>query len=118
MEERRLERRMLCADLVEVDWLDQAGQPHGAIANLEEISTQGASITLDAELRVGSTVQIRCLRGEFTGAVSYCHSEPDFGHIAGIEFVGGARWDLRIYRPRHLLDPLALKHGPPGAILV
>jgi len=52
MKERRIERRVLCADLVEVGWRDQTGQRHGAIANLEEISTQGASIILEAALSV------------------------------------------------------------------
>ena len=108
MKERRIERRVLCAELVEVGWRDQTGQRHGAIANLEEISTQGASIILEAALSVGTTVQIRCLRGVFTGAVCYCHHEPDFGYVAGLEFVGGTRWDMRKYRPRHLLDPLSV----------
>jgi len=108
MKERRVERRILCADLVEVGWLDQDGQQHAAIANLEEISTQGASIILETALSVGTTVHIRCLRGVFTGAVCYCSHEPDFGYIAGLEFVSGTRWDVRKYRPRHLLDPLSV----------
>ena len=117
MNERLMERRILCADLVEVGWRDQTGQQHAAIANLEEISTQCATLTLEAALSVGTTVQIRCLRGTFTGAVSYCHDEPDFGCIAGIEFVGGTRWDMRKYRPRHLLDPLSVAgDGPPDDV--
>lgn len=110
---------MLCADLVEVCWLDRSGQPHAAIANIEDISTQGAAVTLETALSVGSTVQIRCLRGEFAGTVSYCRQEPDFGYVAGIEFVGGSRWNMRKYRPRHLLDPLALaRRAPRGGVSI
>jgi hypothetical protein len=119
MKERRIERRILCADLVEVGWLDQTGQQHAAIANLEEISTQGACIILEAALIAGMTVHIRCLRGVFTGAVCYCHHEPNFGYIAGLEFVGGTRWDMRKYRPRHLLDPLSVAGDcPPGDVSI
>jgi hypothetical protein len=114
MKDRRLERRMLCADLVEVCWLDRSEQPHVAIANIEDISTQGASVVLESALSVGSMVLIRCLRGEFAGTVSYCRQEPDFGYVAGIEFCGGSRWNLRKYRPRHLLDPLALARRSGG----
>jgi hypothetical protein len=119
MKERRLERRMLCADLVEICWWDQTGAVHTVIANIEDISTQGASVILDIALSAGAEVRIRCLRGEFTGAVSYCRHEPDFGYVAGIEFTGGSRWNRRKYRPRHLLDPLALaRHTTRGNLSI
>lgn len=108
---------MLCADLVEICWWDQTGAVDAAIANIEDISTQGASVVLDTALSVGAEVRIRCLRGEFAGVVSYCRHEPDFGYVAGIEFIGGSRWNRRKYRPRHLLDPLALARRGPGGNL-
>lgn len=109
----------MCADLVQVRWRDQTGQRHSAIANLDEISTQGATLTLEAALSVGTTVQIRCQRGTFTGAISYCHNESDFGYTAGIAIIGRNRWDVRKYRPRHLLDPLSVSEdGPPGDVSI
>jgi len=113
MTERRFERRMLCADLVEVCWLGQGGAEHAAIANLEDISPQGASVLLDVAPAVGTAVRVRCLRGDFIGHVTYCRPEPDYGHSVGIQFAGGSRWSPRKYRPRHLLDPRSLAPAPP-----
>ena len=108
---------MLCADLVEVCWWDQTGAAHAAIANIEDISTQGTSLVLDNPLSVGAEVQMRCLRGDFSGRVVYCRPEVEFGYVAGIEFSGGSRWSVRKYRPRHLLDPHSLAKRGPGARL-
>jgi len=105
---------MLCADLVEVWWWDQTGAAHAAIANIEDISTQGTAVVLDSPLSVGAQVQIRCLRGDFHGRVVHCRREPEFGYVAGIEFSGGSRWSVRKYRPRHLLDPHSIIKSAPG----
>jgi len=108
MHEQRQDSRMLCADLVEVSWTTKTGEPRSAIANLEDISSTGVCLVMDAMLPAETEVGIRSLRGEFTGKVRYCRYEAEFGHTIGIQFSSGSRWSPSHYRPRHLLDPRTL----------
>src|SRR5690348_15455415 len=44
MDERRIEPRMLCAELVELRWRDKHGFERRDMANLEDISLSGACL--------------------------------------------------------------------------
>ena len=41
MIDRRVEHRLLCADLVDVQWKDPSGRVRHGVANLEDISISG-----------------------------------------------------------------------------
>ena|ERR1035438_3187707 len=108
MKERRLEHRMLCADLVEVSWLDKMGESRSAIANLEDISPEGACLMMETPVPLEFLLHVRSLRGDFTGCVRYCQYDPECGYSLGLEFDEGSHWSARKFRPRHMLDPHAL----------
>lgn len=104
MQEQRSEVRMLCADLVEVRWKDQAGRTQKAPAVLEDISSAGACLQLEAPVPLGITIRMRCATAkEFTGTVRYCVYR-EIGHFAGVEFHVTSRWSKKVYVPQHLLD--------------
>ena len=107
MHNRRAETRMLCADLVDVQWKDKNGRIRRAVANLEDISLSGACIQVESPIPIETTVRISYPKGELQGRVCYCVFR-EIGYFLGIEFEPGFRWSLRQFRPQHLLDPRRL----------
>jgi hypothetical protein len=107
MLDRRVEPRMLCADLVDVQWKDQTGRNIRGVANLEDISLSGACLQVDRPVPVQTTVRISYPAGELSGKVRYCVFR-EIGYFLGIEFDPGCRWSQRDFRPQHLLDPRRL----------
>ena len=107
MVDRRVEPRMLCADLVDIQWRDQNGRLRRGVANLEDISLSGACLQVERPVSLGTTLQISYPNGELTGKVKYCVFR-EIGYFLGVEFEPGSRWSQRDYRPQHLLDPRRL----------
>jgi PilZ domain len=107
MQERRIEPRMLCSDLMDVRWTDESGRSVKALANLEDISTSGACLQMDVPVPTGTRLHICHPNVEFDGRVRYCVFR-DTGYFAGIEFEDGFEWDDKLFRPEHLLDPRTL----------
>src|SRR5438552_17549765 len=107
MLDRRVEPRMLCADLVDVKWKDQTGRTRRGVANLEDISLSGACLQVDRPVVLGTTLLIGYPSGELTGKVKYCVFR-EIGYFLGVEFEPGSRWSQRHFRPQHLLDPRRL----------
>jgi hypothetical protein len=104
MRDRRIEPRMLCADLVEIQWRDQTGRRRRAMANLEDISLSGACLQVERPIPLGCGVRLAYPSGELAGAVKYCVFR-EIGYFLGVEFEPGTRWSPRSFRPQHLLDP-------------
>jgi hypothetical protein len=104
MRDRRIETRMLCADLVEIQWRDQTGRRRRAMANLEDISLSGACLQVERPIPLGCAVRLSYPSGELVGAVKYCVFR-DIGYFLGVQFEPGTRWSPRSFRPQHLLDP-------------
>src|SRR5580658_5856305 len=107
MTDRRIEARMLCADLVDIQWRDQNNRNRRGVANLEDISLSGACIQVERPVPLGSTIRITYPNGELMGLVKYCVFR-DIGYFLGVEFAPGNRWSQRSYRPQHMLDPRRL----------
>jgi hypothetical protein len=104
MRDRRIETRLLCADLVEIQWRDQTGRRRRAMANLEDISLSGACLQVERPIPLGCALRLAYPSGELVGAVKYCVFR-EIGYFLGVEFESGTRWSPRSFRPQHLLDP-------------
>ncbi|HEX4809996.1 MAG TPA: hypothetical protein VH325_13745 [Bryobacteraceae bacterium] len=107
MNERRVDTRLLCAELVEVNWKDKSARQRRRIANLEDISLTGACLQMELPITRGTGVSIRYGDGELVGSVRYCLYR-DLGYFIGIEFAPGCKWSSKHFRPRHLLNPKQL----------
>jgi len=107
MQNRRVEPRMLCADLVDIQWKDKSGKTRRAVANLEDISLSGACVQVDAPVPLETKLKISYPKGELRGRVCYCVYR-EIGYFLGVEFEPGFRWSMRQFRPQHLLDPRRL----------
>ena len=104
MLERRIETRLLCADLVDVQWKDQTGRVRRGVANLEDISLSGASLQVERPVPLGTPFRITYTNGTLMGTVKYCVFR-EIGYFLGVEFEPGHQWSQRNFRPQHLLDP-------------
>jgi len=107
MLDRRLETRMLCADLIDVHWKDNSGRTRKAVANLEDISLSGACLQLDHPVPRETLLKIDHPKSALEGRVRYCVYR-DIGYFVGVQFEPGFRWSRRQFRPKHLLDPRRL----------
>jgi hypothetical protein len=114
MVERRWERRLLCADLVQIEWEDQAGVKQNATAILEDISHSGACLQADVPLPVESLVRVKHGKKTLKGQVSYC-AYREIGYFMGVRFVENGKWTPRMFRPKHLVDPSELEGKPDKA---
>ncbi|MBV9302885.1 MAG: hypothetical protein JOY62_04510 [Acidobacteriaceae bacterium] len=103
MQERRLDRRLLCAELVEMIWRDQTGRECRRVANLEDISHYGACLQVETPILCGTPVSMRYDDNLLSGTIRYCLYQ-DLGYFLGLEFEESSRWSPRQFRPSHLLD--------------
>jgi hypothetical protein len=105
MLERRIEPRLLCADLISVHWKDKSGRLRRATANLEDISLSGMCLQLDTPVPRETLLRIGVdPRNRFQARVRYCVFR-ETGYYLGVQFEPGFRWSQRRFRPKHLLDP-------------
>jgi hypothetical protein len=103
MEDRRIEPRLMCAELVELEWCDKSGRLRSEMANLEDLSVFGACIQCENLVRRGTPVFIRYGNGELPAVVRYCFYR-DEGYFLGLEFSEGCKWPSEHFQPKHLLD--------------
>jgi hypothetical protein len=94
---------MLCADMVEVCWKDQAGRKKTATGLLEDISPSGVCLQMEAPVALGTAIRWSCADREFKGNVRYCVYR-EIGYFVGVEFGADSRWSKKAFRPQHLLD--------------
>jgi PilZ domain len=103
MPERRSEVRMLCADLIEICWQDDAGKTQKAQAVLEDISASGACLQVESPVPLGVALRWRSPKKEFRGSVRYCVYR-EIGYFLGVQFDASSKWSRETYRPQHYLD--------------
>ncbi len=107
MKERRLEPRMLCADLVTVRWKEGTGDLRECTGNLEDISVSGACIQVEIPLEAGVLLIISHPERTFQGQVKNCFFQ-ETGYFLNIEFGENSKWSEQEFCPQHLLDPRTL----------
>jgi hypothetical protein len=110
MKERRIDTRLLCAELVQLTYRDESGRQRRRVANLEDISLCGVCLQLETRVPDGTRVVIRYGDGELVGVVRHC-SFRDTSFFLGVQFEEGCRWSTKHFRPQHLLDPRELVNG-------
>jgi hypothetical protein len=91
----------MCAELVTVRIQDGAGSRE-IVANLEDISTSGACLLLEATTEAGADVEMMCAKCRLRGKVRYC-SLSDTGYDVGVAFDEKGSWDRKRFAPKHLL---------------
>lgn len=103
MQDRRVDQRLLCAELVELIWRDQTGCERRRVANLEDISAYGACLQLETPILCDTPISVRCGDELLAGTVRYCLYQP-MGYFLGVQFDEHSRWSPKQFRPEHLVD--------------
>jgi hypothetical protein len=98
---------MMCADMVEVFWKDDAGKRRRTMALLEDIAPSGACLQLESPLPPNTLIDWTSQHQDFHGRVCYCVYR-EIGYFAGIEFNASSRWSKTMYVPQHMFDPRRL----------
>jgi len=111
MSERRTDARLLCADMVDVEWTDAQGKRRKARVLLEDISELGLCLQTEDALPESSIVIVDLNGTQTRAMVRYCYWR-EIGYFAGLTFASGSRWSRSKFFPRHLTDPLIV---PPRA---
>jgi hypothetical protein len=105
--DRRGGDRLLCAELVQIIWQDEAGRERKRVANLEDISLSGVCLQVESPIAAGTPIAIQYGDGELLGTIRYCRFQ-DSGYFLGVQLAEGSRWSTQHYKPDHLLDPSEL----------
>jgi hypothetical protein len=95
---------MMCADMMEVCWKDQAGKTQRSTALLEDICASGACLQFETPVPLGSEICWECPKQKFKGYVRYCVYR-EIGYFIGVEFTSDSKWSAKAFKPQHLLDP-------------
>jgi len=103
MNERRIETRALCADLVTLGWFENSGKSNVTAAVLEDISSRGACLQTDSPLPLNVQGFIQHEAWIIGCRISYC-TYREIGYYVGVMFDADARWSTEDFRPQHLLD--------------
>jgi hypothetical protein len=104
MTDRRTVKRLLCADLVDVCWRDEADRRKSEVMVLEDISLSGVCLQSERPHRQGTNVVIQYGEGTLSGVIRYCVYQ-EAGYFLGVEFTEECHWPKDKFRPKHLLDP-------------
>jgi hypothetical protein len=108
----RSEHRLLCSDLVRLQWSVRNGGRCEEVAVLEDLSTTGANLLMGVVVEEGASVTVSKGDKEFHGTVRGCIMECN-GYLVGVDFEAGSQWMGRAeYVPEHLLDVSQLRFRP------
>jgi len=113
MRDRRSEPRMMCADMVGVQWKDHSGRDHSFTALLEDISHSGACLQTEMPLPMNTHLELQYRKARLEGTVSYCFFR-EIGYWVGVQFSPDKKWSQRQFRPKHMLDLKKLLTDPPA----
>jgi hypothetical protein len=103
MNDRRIENRFACADLVRVEWLEEEGLVRATEAVLEDISRVGACIEVEGRIPLGVAIDMTLGDTRLSGHVCYCVFR-DYGYFVGIRFNPDSAWSSGAAEPAHLTD--------------
>jgi hypothetical protein len=103
MEQKRVEGRFLCADLVRLDWIAEEDSLRSEPALLEDISALGGCVQLEEPIALGAVVMLTVGATPFYGHVCYCTLRDD-GYFVGLRFSNDSVWSTGIVRPQHLTN--------------
>ncbi|HXI42587.1 MAG TPA: hypothetical protein VNH83_21570 [Bryobacteraceae bacterium] len=117
MQERRVETRYLCSDLVQLRWSEGPQKEREETVVLENISASGACVQAENPVAENTRVQLVCGKQEFHGYVRSCYWRDD-GYFLGIAFDQGSKWSKSKFKPEHLLDPAEVKPRRPKPLVM
>ena len=93
----------LCSELVRVSYQDNFGATHETWGNLEEISSDTATILFDGWARRGSRISLIAQGHPLQGVVQSLTWDAVLGSFAVIRLDESCRWSEERFAPQHML---------------
>ena len=100
--DRRIEKRDMCSDLIEIRFEDQTGRQVIETGLVEDVSPAGLCVSLNLPVTAGCLVEFAAEGFSGRARVRYCEL-GDYSYLLGMEFSDGFRWDRQKWQPKHLL---------------
>jgi hypothetical protein len=100
--DQRRSDRLMCSELVEIAFQDQAGRWIRETGVIEDVGSNGLGVSLNLPVAVGRTVTVSNPRFRSQATVRHCEFE-EYGYLLGLEFSGGFEWNRADWEPEHLL---------------
>lgn len=97
--DRRLHRRLLCSELVELRFKDQTGRRLAEKVLLEDVSKGGASVSSSLPVARGRQVELVADGFARRARIRFCEIGED-GYLLGLQF--DDEWDREAWQPEHL----------------
>ena len=104
--ERRSGKRLLCSDLVQLQWTGQHGACHREIVILENLSRAGVGLFMGVPVPEGTEVYLAANGIQLGGRVKQCQFREN-GYVLGLELNAESQWAQEPgsdFLPEHLLD--------------
>jgi hypothetical protein len=93
----------LCSELTTVTYEDQPGEIFQTMANLEEISADGAVVLLEQQPSIGSSISLSIQGRDLFGVVKGTLHDTDLGWYVTVAFDAASLWNPRWLKPKHLV---------------
>jgi hypothetical protein len=100
--EQRKSGRLMCSELVEITFQDQAGRWIRETGVIENVGAKGLGVSFSIPITVGRAVTVSNPRFRSEAVIKHCAFE-EYGYLLGLEFSGGFEWDHADWEPEHLL---------------
>jgi len=104
MLERRRSPRYLCSHIVDISRQDSDGYVRLGPALLEDLSREGAGVSLESPIAPGETVELMAPGLRAQAVVRYCRVRENDRQL-GLEFDVPWRWQPDLWEPDHLFLP-------------
>ena len=101
-----MSKRLLCSDLVQLQWVEPGGARYREIAILENLSLAGVGLFAGVAVPEGTEVHMVVNDNQLVGYVKQCIFREN-GYILGLELDSKSKWaqeSSREFLPEHLLD--------------
>ena len=112
MEQKRLEIRDLCSDLVKITWMPQPELSRTGWAVLGDISPSGACLEIEEAIPADAIVVLEFGTDRCLAIVQYCKYDK-VNYLLGVKFEDGYQWSIDRWEPKHLIQLQSGKTEPP-----
>lgn len=100
--DHRKSDRLMCSELVEIAFQDQAGRWVRETGVIENVGSKGLGVSFSMPVTVGRAVTVSNSRFRSEAVIKHCAFE-EYGYLLGLEFSGDFEWNRADWEPEHLL---------------
>jgi hypothetical protein len=93
----------LCSELITVTYENQPGEIFQTMANLEEISADGAVVLLEQQPGIGASISLSIQGRDLFGVIQGRLHDTVLGWYVTVAFDAASLWNPQWLKPKHLV---------------